>query len=206
MTQLSNPTSGDAPLTVTFSMSASDTDGTIANWELDIDNDGTAEYSGSGEPPATQQHTYNDPGNFTAELTVWDDDGDTGSDTAGVSVNDPPTATLTANPASGDAPLTVTFTDLSTGDVTSWDWDFGDGGTSTDQNPVYQYQNAGNYTVSLTVTGPEGSDIETKANYISVYDAPVADFVGSPTSGGAPLTHPAGPSTRSSDPLRRSRG
>ncbi len=99
-----------------------------------------------------------------------------------------PTADFSGTPTSGCAPLTVTFTDLSSGEVTSWDWSFGDGGTSTDQNPVYIYNTAGNYTVSLTVSGPEGSDIETKTGYISVYDAPVANFVGSPTSGDAPLT------------------
>jgi len=59
-----NPTSGEAPLTVTFSMSASDSDGAIASWELDVDSDGTAEYSGSGEPPATQDYTYNNAGSY----------------------------------------------------------------------------------------------------------------------------------------------
>jgi len=86
-TLTANPASGDAPLTVTFSMSANDTDGTIASWELDIDNNGTAEYSGAGNPPATQQHTYNDPGNYTAKLTVWDDDAAEGFNTATISVD-----------------------------------------------------------------------------------------------------------------------
>jgi PKD repeat protein len=86
-TLAANPVSGDAPLLVTFSMSASDVDGTIASWELDVDNDGTAEYSGAGDPPATQQHTYTDAGTYTAELTVWDDDSATGFDTAVVTVN-----------------------------------------------------------------------------------------------------------------------
>ncbi len=84
-----DPTSGEAPLTVTFSMSASDSDGTIASWELDVDNDGTAEYSGSGEPPATQEHTYNDAGTYTAKLTVWDDDGASAYDTVDITVTSP---------------------------------------------------------------------------------------------------------------------
>ena len=99
-----------------------------------------------------------------------------------------PTADFTASPTSGCAPLTVSFTDQSTGDITSWSWDFGDGNTSTEQNPTHTYTAAGTYTVSLTVTGPGGSDTETKVDYIAVYDTPVADFVGSPTSGDAPLT------------------
>jgi PKD repeat protein len=99
-----------------------------------------------------------------------------------------PSAAFSGTPTSGCAPLTVVFTDESTGEITSWDWDFGDGGTSTEQNPTYVYTSAGTYTVSLTVTGPGGSDTETKANYITVYDVPVADFSGSPTSGYVPLT------------------
>ncbi len=100
----------------------------------------------------------------------------------------PPNADFTGSPTSGCAPLTVNFTDQSTGEITSWSWQFGDGGTSLDQNPSYTYQNPGDFTVSLTVTGPEGSDTETKADYISVFDVPVADFSGTPTSGDAPLT------------------
>jgi PKD repeat protein len=99
-----------------------------------------------------------------------------------------PVADFTGSPTSGCAPLTVNFTDQSTGEITSWSWVFGDGGTSPDQNPSYTYQNPGDFTVSLTVTGPEGSDTETKTDYISVSAVPVADFSGSPTSGDAPLT------------------
>jgi len=80
-----------------------------------------------------------------------------------------PVADFSGSPTSGTAPLTVFFSDLSTGDITSWSWDFGDGvGTSTAQNPSYRYDNAGTYTVSLTVTGPGGSDTETKPDYITV--------------------------------------
>ncbi len=99
-----------------------------------------------------------------------------------------PVAAFTGSPTSGCAPLTVTFTDQSTGDITSWSWTFGDGGSSTSQNPSHQYTSAGNYTVTLTVTGPGGSDGETKTNYITVSVPPTANFTGSPTSGDAPLT------------------
>ena len=88
-TLTADPSSGEAPLTTTFSMSANDPDGTIASWKLDVDNDGTAEYSGSGNPPATQQHTYNNPGTYTAKLTVTDDEGATGFDTTTVNVTEP---------------------------------------------------------------------------------------------------------------------
>ena len=80
----------------------------------------------------------------------------------------PPSAEFTANPTSGNAPLTVNFTDQSTGTITSWDWDFGDGSNSTDQNPSHTYNDADSYSVSLTVSGPDGSDTELKLFYIDV--------------------------------------
>ena len=100
-----------------------------------------------------------------------------------------PVAAFTGAPTSGTVPLTVTFTDQSTGSPTSWSWTFGDGGTSAAQNPVYTYNTTGAYTVTLTVTNAAGSDGETKTNYITVNPCvpPVANFAGAPTSGGAPL-------------------
>ena len=89
-----------------------------------------------------------------------------------------PVADFTANPTSGKSPLTVNFSDQSTGNVISRSWSFGDGGTSTDQNPSHTYSIPGIYTVSLTVSGPGGSDTETKPDYITV------EVVGNP---GVPL-------------------
>ena len=99
-----------------------------------------------------------------------------------------PVAAFTANLTSGERPLTVQFTDESTGIVTKREWDFGDGNTSTDQNPVHTYTMAGTYTVTLTATGPGGSDNKTKTDYIVVKEpAPAIDFSADPTSGAAPL-------------------
>ena len=102
----------------------------------------------------------------------------------------PPVADFSGNPTSGDAPLNVMFSDLSTNNPTSWDWTFGDTGTATAQHPSHTYA-AGTYTVSLTVENAGGSDGETKNNYIAANEPqpnpPVADFSGSPTSGTAPL-------------------
>ncbi len=105
-----------------------------------------------------------------------------------------PVADFSGSPISGDAPLTVSFTDLSANNPDSWSWDFGDGGTSTAQNPSYTYNTAGTYTVTLTASNCAGSDVVTKVDYITVSEppctetTPVADFSGSPTSGDAPLT------------------
>jgi len=101
----------------------------------------------------------------------------------------PLAAEFTAKPSSGAKPLTVQFTDESTGKITSWLWDFGDGMTSNQQNPLHTYGQICHYTVSLTVTGPSGSDTETKSDYINVFTpySPVADFEGQPTDGYAPM-------------------
>jgi PKD repeat protein len=102
----------------------------------------------------------------------------------------PPNAGFTGSPTSGDAPLAVQFTDTSTGSPTSWSWNFGDGGTSTEQNPSHTYDAAGTYSVTLTASNAGGSDTFTRNNYISVAAAtppPAAGFTGSPTSGNAPL-------------------
>jgi len=88
----------------------------------------------------------------------------------------PPVADFSASPISGDAPLSVNFTDLSTGTVTAWSWNFGDDGTSTAQNPTHTYNAAGTYAVGLTATGPGGSDTETKTDYITVTEAPPANY------------------------------
>ena len=80
----------------------------------------------------------------------------------------PPSAGFTANVTAGVAPLAVKFTGESTGDVTSWFWDFGDGATSTSQSPVYIYRRPGNYTVNLTATTTEGPASLSRPAYIAV--------------------------------------
>jgi len=79
----------------------------------------------------------------------------------------PPVADFSGSPTSGTIPLTVNFTDSSTNTPTSWSWAFGDGGTSTAQNPSHQYTASDYYTVSLTATNAQGQDTETKTDYIT---------------------------------------
>jgi PKD repeat protein len=88
-----------------------------------------------------------------------------------------PQAKFTATPANGPPPLEIQFSDKSTGNISSWEWDFGDNETSTEQNPIHIYESHGNYTVSLTVRGPEGDNTEVKKDYIEVTRCPYfADF------------------------------
>ena len=88
-----------------------------------------------------------------------------------------PSPDFYAYPLSGDAPLDVQFTNTSSGVIDTYHWEFGDLETSADENPLHTYQEAGIYTVALTVTGPGGQNTETKIDYIGV-TAPVdpADF------------------------------
>src|SRR4029434_10574039 len=78
-----------------------------------------------------------------------------------------PVAQFTGSPTSGNSPLTVNFSNTSTGSITSYAWTFGDGGTSTLAAPSHVYAAAGVYTVKLTVTGPGGSNTLTRTNYVT---------------------------------------
>jgi PKD repeat protein len=89
----------------------------------------------------------------------------------------PPVADFTASPTEGYAPLTVQFTDRSSGAITGRSWAFGDGGSDTIPNPVHTYNNPGVYTVTLTVSGPGGSNTLTRPDYITVTSIPVTATV-----------------------------
>jgi PKD repeat protein len=97
----------------------------------------------------------------------------------------PPIANFLPSPQNGPAPLTTTFTDTSTGAPTSWAWDFGDGQTSTVQNPpAHLYTNTGNFFVKLTVMNAGGSNAITKTVSTNVVClAPTAVFTVSPLIG-----------------------
>ncbi len=98
----------------------------------------------------------------------------------------PPVADFTADPTSGPAPLQVSFTDLSTGTITSWQWFFGDNTGSGEQNPIHTYYLPGSYTVTLIVSGPAGSDTLTRPDYIQVTIPPDIAFF-STAPGGDPV-------------------
>jgi PKD repeat protein/subtilisin family serine protease len=175
------PTSGSSPLFVQF------TDTSTGNVSSRLWNFGDGTTSTEQNPA----HTYQNTGSYTVSLTIAGPGGtDTETRQAYIQVKSAaPAANFTATPTSGGGPLVVQFTGISTGNISSRLWNFGDGTTSGEQNPVHTYQNAGSYTVSLTVTGPNGSDTETKDNYIQVTSTvPVASFTAAPRSGNSPLT------------------
>jgi len=182
---VANPRSGDFPLNVQFTNTSG---GEITSYAWDIDGDGVTDSTNRDV-----NATYNTAGTYTVTLTVTGKGGtdiETKVDYITVTTPLPPVADFSASPTSGDAFLAVSFTDLSQNTITSWSWSFGDGGTSTSQNPQYTYMTPGTYSVSLTVTGPGGSDSITKNNYITVNvpPPPVAGFSANPTSGDAYLS------------------
>ena len=102
-----------------------------------------------------------------------------------------PTANFTSNITNGSAPLNVQFNDTSTGNSTSWNWIFGDGNTSTQQNPTNTYTQPGTYNVSLTVANNAGNNTLTQTNYITVLSN--NDYVsptGSDTTGTGTIKNP----------------
>ena len=182
-----SPISGTAPLSVGFTDQST---GQPTSWSWTF---------GDGATATTQNptHVYQSTGTYTVSLTATNA---TGSDTitktnlvtVGAQPPPAPTAAFSASPISGTAPLSVGFTDQSTGQPTSWSWTFGDGATATTQNPTHVYQSTGTYTVSLTATNATGSDTITKTNLVTVGaqppPAPTAAFSASPISGTAPLS------------------
>jgi len=99
-----------------------------------------------------------------------------------------PIVDFNGDPVSGEAQLTVLFTDYSLNFPTTRNWSFGDGTYSTQQNPSHTYTAAGTYDVSLTATNLAGSDVKTKTGYITVTTSkPSANFIASPRNGTAPL-------------------
>ena len=81
-----------------------------------------------------------------------------------------PSANFTVNTTNGFAPLSVQFNDTSTGNPTSWNWNFGDGQTSTVQNPTHTYNTVGAYNVTLNTSNSDGSNSMTKTNYITAWN------------------------------------
>lgn len=187
------PVNGVAPVMVTFDASGStDSDGTIVAFAWDFGD-------GTNSAGASPMHTYANVGNYTAVLTVTDDDGATASDSVNISVtatlNNAPIAAVAATPRDGDAPLSVAFDSTGSSDtdgtIVAFAWDFGDGTNSTQANPSHTYNTAGNFTATLTVTDDDGASASASVS-ISVTaapnNAPTAVAAASPLTGDSPLT------------------
>lgn len=164
---------------ITFDATLSkDPDGTIVEYQWDFDD-------GSTEKRRITHHSFSSSGEYRVKLTVIDDDKATDSETHIVSVgNEPPTAQFSYKPVDPTDLDKVKFIDESSdpdGEVLSWHWDFGDGTTSTEQNPSHRYRDNGIYTVSLTVTDNEAATSDPYTEKITVANVlPKASFGFSP--------------------------
>lgn len=155
-------TNGATPLLVNFTDSSS---GTVTGQLWTFGDGGTSALT-------NPNYTYTNAGTFSVSLTVF---GPLGSNTLSmgnlITVTNtftPALAAFTGSPLSGAAPLPVSFTDSSSGSITNYSWDFGDGNTSAAISPIHTYSNAGVYSVTLTVSGPLGSSITNFADLITV--------------------------------------
>ena len=177
------PTNGVAPLTVWFSNLTSGA--TSYFWDFG-DGNTSVEFSPT--------NTYTNAGSYTISLVAIGPGGTNSlTFTNFVTVTNPPppvAANFDAGPTNGVAPLTVWFTNLTSG-ATTYAWDFGDGNTSIEFSPTNTFTNAGAYTITLVAIGPGGTNILTLTNFVTVTNPPppvVANFDAGPTNGVAPLT------------------
>jgi gliding motility-associated-like protein len=182
----SNITSGCSPLVASFQDQST---GNPVKWFWDLGNGATSTL----QNPST---SYIIPGTYTVSLTVTNAAGVSNTTTkkAYITVYSEPEADFTADKTNGCSPAIIQFTDLSSTPastkINEWKWDFGDGNTSTDQNPKHIYKNPGLYNVILTVNTDKGcKKVIVKPNYITVSQGVVPSFTNSdPTVCRAPIT------------------
>lgn len=184
------PEIGLAPLEVSFVGSDSTDDTMIISYAWDFIDGGTSD-------EADPTYTFDTPGSYDVTLTVTDSGGltDTEIITILVSLDDEaPTAVIVASPITGDAPLAVLFNASSSTDnvgIESYSWDFKNGTTSSEINPVVVFEETGSYEVELIVEDAIGlSDTETITIIVTdpnVNNPPVAIVSASLESGNAPL-------------------
>jgi gliding motility-associated-like protein len=165
---------------VQFTNTSTISGGTITGYSWDF-GDGSG-ISGLQNP----QYAYSQPGTYTVTLIVTSGDGCNDTIVGQVIVNPLPVANFTNLNAQGCGPIDVQFTDssfISSGSVVAWDWDFGDGGSSTAQNPMHTYTVSGSYPVTLSVTSDSGCvNTVTINNAVNVYPGPMAEFEPDPAT------------------------
>jgi PKD repeat protein len=176
------PTSGKVPLEVTF-RDESAGNPTKFLWEF---GDGS---TSSDQNPV---HFFKTPGTYSVKLTIWNPDGMNTAEYQDFIVALPriiPDARFSGDITSGKVPLEVTFRDESAGDPTQFLWEFGDGTTSSDQNPVHVYKKPGTFSVKLSISNPDGTNTTEYPDFISVLPIilPEARFSADIISGNEPL-------------------
>ncbi len=162
---------------VIISVNADDADGNVIGVNFLI-NDSSIGVLNS-LPYNYEWNTLNEEtGSHSIKATATDNSGNSLSDKKTVSITEGvPVAEFAAYQISVSYGSSAQFYNRSINNPVSWLWDFGDGATSTSQNPSHTYSTAGTYTISLTVTNSYGSDAETKTGYITVTES-LTDYDG----------------------------
>ncbi len=165
--------------TILFTDDSEDYDGMVVNWTWDF-GDGNIGYGSS------IMHNYSGNDTYVVTLTASDDDGDSSSLQKEVLVsNEPPVANFSYSPISPTTSDTIHFNDTSEdadGILVNWTWDFDDGNTSYEQNPIHSYADGGMYIVTLTIRD-EDNGTANVTECINVSNVPpVTDFSFTPSS------------------------
>ena len=169
-----SPSGGIEPVVVQFyDRSAGTPAPTSWFWDFDDQYAPTAEKTSTLQSPV---HNYTKAGNYTPKLTASNSQGPNTKVYPGVIYvrHTTPVAAFNATPTTGYNPFSVNFTDQSIGQtLTAWDWNFGDGGTSQTQSPVYTFNTPGTYSVTFKSYNDGGwSAPITKPNLITVLASP----------------------------------
>ncbi len=163
---------------IDFTNTSTISSGTITGYQWNF-GDSTAT-SNATNP----SHVFTTAGTYNVTLIATSDFGCVDSTTYQVVIHPTPVSHFNFDQAAGCGPLTINFTDssyVSMGNVVSWNWQFGDGGSDTTQNPSHTYYASGVYNVSLTVTSDMGCEnTDTIPNAITIYPTPVAAFTPEP--------------------------
>ena len=199
-----SPSEGPVPLTVSFTDESSGSG--ITEWKWNFGDGNSTTVTNPAEKNQVHQYSGTPLNGYDVSLTVTNINGnDTKSRYKYILPRQGPVARINGSPTTGDAPHLVQFTDESEGiGLKKWDWTFGDGESSSDQNPIHVYRNTGNYQVSLTVTDAFNQEADSSNLPVSILSPPpvppppppidpelwlgFVDFNATPVNGSYPLT------------------
>jgi PKD repeat protein len=176
---IADKTEGTNPLTVKFTDKSTNSP---TGWKWDF---GDSQTSTVQNP----EHTFSGVGVYKVTLVATNGDGSSGVKSMNITVNRAPTPPVASFTSKQTVAFTVQFNDTSSNSPNKWNWEFGDGSTSTDANPTHTYAAAKTYVVNMTVNNADGTDTASKTITVAgTTGTPKASFTAAPTMGRAPLT------------------